>query len=125
MAFMEERKLATAVGLVLIIVVSLGVIFMFEDLFGYNLGKDFRTITGMATTYCKNTVGGIKCPEGLYESKGPQACPKDHLPVCTNACELDKINTKELDIVCPSYCEDICLPLMVANQLRGLKEVKE
>jgi len=115
---MDEDKLLVLIGFGIVLVVALNLVMVFSDMF--KLGS--APLSGFAVAECKNTVGGVSCGGTTYEIK-PQseACPEGDVPVCTNACELERARVGD-DRVCPTYCTEFCLPIKVAEQVLNNKQ---
>jgi len=107
------------IGFAIVVVVGLNVAMVFGDMF--SLGGGLQMISGFAVAECKNTMGGVACGDVTYEVKSQEAgCPDDLVPICTNACELEKAQVKD-DRICPAYCTDFCLPIDVAENVLNTK----
>lgn len=108
------------IGFAIVLVVALNVVMVFGDMF--KLGGGLQMISGFAVSECKNTVGGVACDGITYASKvQSEACPEDNVPICTNACELERARMGD-DRICPTYCTDFCLPIKVAEQVLNSKQ---
>lgn len=108
------------VGFAIVIVVGLNLAMVFGDMF--KLGGGLQMISGFAVAECQNTVGGVACSNGvMYEVKPQsQGCSDNQVPVCTNACELERANVGD-DRICPSYCTEFCLPADIAGNVMNSK----
>ena len=117
---MDEDRMLVIIGFAIVLVVALNILIVFGDMF--KLGGGLQMISGFATAECKNAVGGISCDGTLYPVK-PQSegCTGDNIPICTNACELERAQNSD-DRVCPSYCTEFCLPINLAAQILNSKQ---
>ena len=108
----EEDSAIMLIGFVIVLVVGLNIVFFFGDITGFG---GSNTLTGAATVTCKDIADGIKCGTTTFVS-AENGCPYSSAKVCTNNCELARMYAND-NRVCPTACENVCVPLDVADKL--------
>lgn len=112
MAIGDEDSVVMLIGFVIVLIVGLNIVFFFGDITDFG---GSNALTGAATITCKDIADGIKCGTNTFVS-AENGCPYSTAKVCTNNCELARMYAND-NRVCPTACENVCLPLDIAGKL--------
>lgn len=114
---MEKHvRLTIIIGVLLVVFISLNVLFAFGKIPGSGVGLITGTAGSVPAT-CQEVIGGVKCGDAFYPLKTEESCADGTVQTCTDACQIEKALQQD-DRVCPTYCDDFCLPPELADKLK-------
>jgi hypothetical protein len=95
------------IGLLILLGVIIGLVLTGEHV------DDF--ITGGVSFSCHPGFEGVNCGDEVYRY-AEDGCGRGEVVVCTNYCILERALTG-LDLICPEYCGDFCVPEELVERL--------